>query len=107
MQTIRFKNYHGIYIVYYRNIIVAFLKKINKNKWYLTFINPFFNYSEETFNSLKEAKRFIRVYLNRRYLADSHIRKTIELAVSRAMQASDKLLSSLIIGAKKDDKPAE
>ena len=95
MQTIRFKGYHSIYFVYYKNIIVSVLKRVNKNKWYLTFINPFFNYSEETFNSLKEAKRFIRVYLNRRYLADRYIRKTIELGVSRSMQAADKLIKLL------------
>jgi len=41
MQTIRFKGYHSIYFVYYKNIIVSVLKKVNKNKWYLTFINPF------------------------------------------------------------------
>lgn len=103
MHTIRFKGYHSIYFVYYKNIIVSVLKKVNKNKWHLTFINPFFNYSEETFNSLKEAKRFIRVYLNRRYLADRYIRKTIELGATRVIEAIDKFKNQ---GAKKNDKPA-
>lgn len=91
MQTIRFKGYHGIYLVYYRNIFVSVLKRINKNKWQLVFVNPSFNWGDETFNSLKEAKRFIRINLNKYYVAERDFRKMIEIGTARVIKALEAL----------------
>lgn len=84
MQTIRFEwGYRGHYLVYYRSIRVAALIKNNKNKWHLTFVDPFFNWGDETFNSLKEAKRFVRIHLNKRHLEERHFMKLIGIGITR------------------------
>lgn len=102
MQTIRFKGYRGIYIVYYKNIRVSFLRKINKNKWNLVFVNPSFNWGDETFNSLKEAKRFIRIHLNKRHLEERHFIKLIGIGIIRLHREAFKNLD-LVSQPEKDD----
>ena len=91
MQTILFKGYRGHYVVYYQNIRVAVLTKNNKNKWQLVFVNPSFNWGDETFNSLKEAKRFIRINLNKYYVAERDFRKMIEIGTARVIKALEAL----------------
>lgn len=92
MQTIRFEwGYLGRYLVYYRSIRVAALIKNNKNKWHLTFVDPSFNWGDETFNSLKEAKRFIRINLNKYYVAERDFRKMIEIGTARVIKALEAL----------------
>lgn len=87
MQTIRFRGCRGHYVVYFKIIRVATLIKNNKNKWQLTFDNSSFFYGEKTFNSLKEAKRFIRIKLNKYYVAERDFRKMIEIGTARVIKA--------------------
>lgn len=92
MQTIRFKGIHGMYYVSYQNTKVALIVKINKNKWLCYAFDPIFRNKELVFKSLKDAKRFMRIRLNKFYLAQKYLIKTIEIRATPAIKAADKLL---------------
>jgi hypothetical protein len=92
MQTVRFKGFHGMYYVSYKNTKVALIVKINKNKWLCYAFAPIFKNKELSFKSLKDAKRYMRIRLNKFYVAQKHLIKMTEKGVTRVINAKDKII---------------
>lgn len=81
MQTIRFKEYFGgLYYVYYKSMPVGILMRTNKNEWSLfPVVNLIFMLDKYVFKSLKDAKRFSRIRINKFDCGWKYFVKRIEL----------------------------
>lgn len=85
MQAVRFKEYFGgLYYVYYRTIPVGILMRTNKNRWSLFSVNLIFCLEKYVFKSLKDAKRYSRIRLNKFDFGWMHFVKRLELNNSLA-----------------------
>ncbi|MTT64676.1 hypothetical protein [Parasutterella excrementihominis] len=98
MQTIRFDICFLGYIVWYRNIVVGYVNKERKG-WKVITINPLikiFNpeLSNQEFSSLNDAKRFIRIRINKFYCKFINFRKRINYVTSSVMAISEMLKST-------------
>ena len=83
MQTVRFKEYFGgLYYVYYRTIPVGILMRTNENRWSLFSVNLIFSLEKYVFKSLKDAKRYSRIRLNKFDFGWIHFVKRLELTNS-------------------------
>lgn len=95
MQTIRFDICFLGYIVWYRNIVVGYVNKERKG-WKVITINPLikiFNpeLSNQEFSSLNDAKRFIRIRINKFDCKFINFRKRINYVTSSVMAISEML----------------
>lgn len=81
MQTVRFKEYFcGLYYVYYKSMPVGILMRTNKNEWSLfSVVKLIFMLDKYVFKSLKDAKRFIRIRINKFDCGWKYFVKRIEL----------------------------
>ena len=93
MQTIRFDICFLGYIVWYRNIVVGYVNKERKG-WKVITINPLIKIFNPELSSLKDAKRFIRIRINKFDCKFINFRKRINYVTSSVMAISEMLKST-------------
>lgn len=94
MQTVRFEKYIGVfYFVYYKNLPIGLLTKINKNKWCFSTFGVIFKSEKYVFKSLKDTKRFLRIQINGFDCFWRQFVKRIEFNNSKAMDGLKKAIS--------------